>query len=140
METWFDNPSRKSLKKIAVAYHNSVERVCGLNQWDGSHVACETVGVNIFRHLHARRLIGFVYNLFSSSSPCIAQMRSYFRFRSNISETVAKIFSEDYQLMNVFCNPLCAIIARIYYVERNEPRLSDSRDANVTLYVDPSLG
>ena len=140
METWFHNRTRKSLKKIAVAYHNSVKRVCGLNQWDGNHVACETVGVNIFRHLHARRLIGFVYKLFSSSSPCISQMRSYFRYKSNISESVAKIFYEDYQLMNVFCNPLCAIIARIYHVERNEPRLSDLRNVNVTLYVDPSLG
>ena len=78
METWFHNVTKQSLKKVSVAYHRAVKRICGLNLWDSNHAACETVGVEIFQHLYAKRLIRFMYRLFSSCSPCTVHMRYYF--------------------------------------------------------------
>ena len=132
METWSHNLTKQSLRKVSVAYHGAVKRTCGMNKWDGNHVACETVGVDTFKHLHARRLISYTYALLNSRSPCLVHLSNYFRFMSQISSNVEKFFSDNYQLANVYSNPLCAVIARIQFVQRNEPRLSDLRNIYVS--------
>ena len=132
METWSHNLTKQSLRKVSVAYHGAVKRTCGMNKWDGNHVACETVGVDTFKHLHARRLISYTYALLNSRSPCLVHLSNYFRFMSQISSNVEKFFRDNYQLANVYSYPLCAVIARIQFVQRNEPRLSDLRNIYVS--------
>ena len=68
-----------------------------------------------------------MYRLLSSRSLCTVHMRYYFRFLSNISNNVKKLFWEHYQLIDVYRNPLCAIISRKKSVEKHEPRLSSFR-------------
>ena len=33
--------------------------IAGLCTWDSNHLACESVGVNIFRNLQAKRMFNF---------------------------------------------------------------------------------
>ena len=46
--TWSRNITKQSLRKISVAYHGAVKRTCGLNRWDGDHVACKSIGLDTF--------------------------------------------------------------------------------------------
>jgi len=128
IETWFHSLTKQSMRKISVAYHSAVKQICGLNKWDSNHTACNTVGVNIFKHLHARRMISFLFRVFSSCSPCTVHIKNYFRYISINGNNVDNFFRDNYELTNVYRNPLCAIIARIHFIERNEPRLSDLRN------------
>ena len=82
IESWWYKLTAASTNKIAVAYHNAVKKVAGLNVWDSNHVACEIVNVPIFKHLLAKRLITFLPGLQKSSNICVKRFNYYFRFNS----------------------------------------------------------
>ena len=90
------------------------------------HVACETVGVPIFKHLIAKRALVFFSQLINTKSPCVSPYRHYLRYNSYIKNNLSILFERNYQVRNFHSNPLCALIARINYVERTEPRRSDT--------------
>ena len=115
------------MSTISVANHGAVKRTCGTNKWESNHVAGESIGVDTFMHLHARRLISYTYAVLSSHSPCLTCLSNYFRFMSQISSNVERLFRDNYQLDNAYRNPLCAVFAMFQFVQRNEPRLSDLR-------------
>ena len=92
-----------------------------MNVWDSNHDACELMGVNIFRHLLAKRLITFWHRLIRSESKCLHNLKHYFRYNSHLAQKLNNIFMANYQV-DVLTNPLCAILARIDFVQRNEPR------------------
>ena len=121
IETWFEQIKCYELNKIGVSYHKAVKRLSGLNMWDSNHVACEIVQVPIFKHLMAKRLICFWHNLCNSKSPCLITLKYYFRFKAQLFYKISDLFARDYDV-DISLNPLCAILARIRFVERNEPR------------------
>ena len=121
IDTWFEKIKCHEINKISVSYHKAVKRACGLNVWDSNHEACETVGVPIFKHLLAKRLVCFWHNLCYSKSPCLAGLKYYFRYKAYLFQKISDLFSRDYDV-EISLNPLCAILARIVFVERNEPR------------------
>ena len=120
-ETWFD-ASNKDIHKISVTYHKAVKRCAGLNIWDSNHEACEIIKVYIFNHLLAKRLVCFLHSMISSSSPCLLPYRYYIRYDSGLYAFVSKLFFDKYNIDNIFANPLCAVLSRIGFVQRNEPR------------------
>ena len=121
-ETWLTSPYKKDLKKISVVYHKAVKRVARLNVWDSNHEACSIVKAPIFRHLIAKRSLCFFYSIIKSSSPCILPYRYFFRYESKFYVELKKLFFETYEVKDVFCNPLCSLLARIQFVQNNEPR------------------
>ena len=76
----------------------------------------------IFKHLVAKKLINFAFSLIPSNSPCLSSHKYYFRAYSNYGKEIKKLFYEKYQITDVFDNPLCAVIARIEFIQRTEPR------------------
>ena len=52
-------------------------------------------------------------------------LKYYFRYSSCIYRDVCKYFLRNYDVRNVADNSLCALKARIDFVQRNEPRLTD---------------
>ena len=38
----------KAFRNVSVGYHTAVKRIAELCTWDSNHLACESVGVNIF--------------------------------------------------------------------------------------------
>ena len=126
IESWYFKLKAKSLNKISVAYHKAVKRIAGLNVWDSNHVGCEIAKVPIFRHLFAKRLVNNFFSICESKSPCLRKFNYYFRYKSVMNTEVSKYFDKNYEISNLKVNPLCAILARIDFVQRTEPRSSYS--------------
>ena len=121
IETWFGKPKIFDLNRISVAYHKAVKRISGFNVWDSNHTACELVNVPIFKHLIAKRMICFWHNIIHSKSLCMTHLNYYFKYRSKIFMKIYNFFTHNYQV-DILQNPLCAILSRISFIERNEPR------------------
>ena len=120
IENWALAKSNKHMHRISVAYHKAVKRICSMNVWESNHGACKTADVNIFKHLYAKRRITFMFSLRDTKSPCILPLKYYYQFRSIAANATKSYFLNEYQLVDLFSNPLCAIHARIGFVERNE--------------------
>ena len=68
--------------RIAVAYRKALKRIRDMSLWDRNYDACETAGVSIFKHLHARRRVNFLFYLAISQIKCLSLLRYYFRFNN----------------------------------------------------------
>ena len=121
IETWIEKIYEYQLNRISIAYHKAVKRICDLNVWDSNHAACDTAGVMIFRHLWARRLVCFWHRMWHNISPCLVDLKYYFRYKSFLFARVYALFNDKYDV-NISTNPLCAIISRIIYVQIHEER------------------
>ena len=121
IENWNFGTSSYPIRKISVAYHKAVKRVSGMNVWQSNHDACKVAGVNTFKHLYAKRRVNFLFSLRDSKSPCLTSLRYYLCFQSFIRNQIVDYFRDVYEVPNLLENPLCAIRARIDFVERNEP-------------------
>ena len=125
IESWFYNMKKKSLFKISVAYNKAVKKIYFLKVWDSNHLACCSARVNIFCHMYAKRMITHNLSFFKSDSPCMYYLKYYFRYSSCIYRILCKYFLCNYDVHDVADNSLCALKARIDFVQRNEPRLTD---------------
>ena len=82
---------------------------------------CHVAGVSIFRHLQAKRYLGFMFSLLESLSPCLTRFKYFSRYGSRLCKAVSNIFSTVYNVNDVFENPLCALLARINFVQKHDP-------------------
>ena len=121
IDLWYDKIYAYQINTIAVAYHKAVKKICGLNVWDNNHNACDIAGVSIFKHLLAKRKLCFWQNLCKSKSACLSNLRYYCRYKSHMYLRLKELFRVNYQV-DISDNPLCALLARIKYLQRTEPR------------------
>ena len=121
IDLWFEKMKGYQLNKISVAYHKAVKSICKMNVWDNNHAACEIAGVPVFKHLLAKRLACFWHTICYSKSPCMANLKFYFRHKSHIAFKIESFILENYSV-NIRDNPLCTILSRIKFVEKSEPR------------------
>ena len=121
IEVWAEKLKGAQLHKISVAYHKAIKIICGLNQWDSNHVACDQAGLPIFRHLLAKRVISVWHRVCYSKSPCLANLKYYFRHKGLFTAKIEGWIFDNYAC-NIRDNPFCAMVARINYVQRTEPR------------------
>ena len=52
------------------------------------------------------------------------RLKYYFSYNSLIRKNITEIYVNDYDVTNIFDNDKSAIMFRIEYVEKNEPRRS----------------
>ena len=121
IDLWFEKMPDSHLDRVCIAYHKAIKRISGLNVWDSNHEACEMVGVQTFSHLRATRLVCFWHKLFHTKSVCLGNLNYYFGYKSQIYGKLKAMFMDNYSV-DILNNPLCAIKARISFVQRNEPR------------------
>ena len=94
---------------------------CGLNKWDGNHLARKILNVSIFEHLLAERIKTFYRRIISSTSTSLKELKYYYFSRSLLAVRLRKYFIEKHSIdidafgMNIIC-------ARIDFVQRTEPR------------------
>ena len=112
----------KDIRKVEIAYHKAVKKIAGLNVWDSNHLACERVGVNVFKHLLSRRLLNFYFSTINTECKMINKLKYHFMLSSKLHNTLKSYFSSLYDIDCLLGNDRSALIARIYFVERNEPR------------------
>ena len=120
LENWTLTGCKRDFQKLSITYHKAVKRICSMNVWESNHDACKIAEVHIFKHLYAKRRAAFMYSLLKSNSPCVLPLRNYFQLKSFAVESFREYFLQEYQLSDVFSNPLCAVYSRINFVEKNE--------------------
>ena len=96
--------------------------MCNLNRWESNHYACELLNVDVFIHLQAKRMFKFCVSVMSARSRIFKMLRYYLNYQSMIKSRVRNIFNDDYNIIDVFLNDSDAVIARIDFVQKNEPR------------------
>ena len=125
IELWYNFLENKNVfKKCSIAYHGAIKKLCKMNKWDSNHEACFLSNQQIFNHLLVKRTFRFYLSLINSKSPCLKDFKYYFRFQSVLYSRVRSIFDIVYGVRDIFDNPICAIMSRIDFIERNEERSS----------------
>jgi hypothetical protein len=120
-ETWYDGLAKpKVLYGISVAYHAAVKRVVGLSKWHNNHDACIDAKLPIFKHFISSRIVSHLFSLSFSDSPCLVDLKNYFKNYSELFLNVKSHFLTKYGVDDIFNNCLAALKARINYVQRNE--------------------
>ena len=112
------------MNRISVVYHKSIKKILNMNTWDSNHLACEILGVNLFTHLQAKRMYNYYRSVLKSKNGVLIKSKYYWQFYSDIRTNIERIFRCDYDVEDVFNNVDDAILSRVDFVERNEPRTS----------------
>ena len=123
-ELWYNEITINSrFNKISIMYHKAIKRISGLTPWDSNHEASEIAGIPLFKHFLALKILKFLFSTQIKTTGClIANLKLYIKYSSNISKSVSVLFDKIYNVNNIFNNDLSALISRIFYVQRNEPR------------------
>ena len=121
MEFWSDfSGSINVFDQLTIFYHKAVKRIAGLPMWESNHLACSMTSLPIFKHYVNLRLVNFLFNVSNSKSPCVAPLKSYFRFDSYFKCNICKIFKDIYDVDDIFDQDIGALRARIDFVQRHE--------------------
>ena len=78
----------------------------------------------ILLYLQAKRMFNSYLSIVNSKNKSMLSLTYYFCYNSFIRQYVSEIFLNDYDVVDVFDNDKSAIMSRIDYIERNEPRRS----------------
>ena len=107
---------------MSVSYHKAVKKIAHMAPWQSNHEACEKVKVNIFKHMVNKRILNHFFNLLWSNNVMIGRLKYFFRYRSELKQKLQKTFEDIYDVNNFLNNDKCALISRIDYIEKREPR------------------
>ena len=120
---WFEQKiNNNKINKISIVFHKAIKKIAGLLPWDSNHQACSIVGINVFKHFLAKRLFNQFVSIINSKNEIMSKLKYFFIFRSHFKVSLEKMFEEKYDVMNFVVNDQQALLARIDFVERNEPR------------------
>ena len=122
-ELWFSNKWCKlQYDQLKVAYHNGVKRIRNLRYWQSSHMACEDAGVLTFSHLVNLRQYNFIWRMINKPNFYTSLIKPHLLFQSTQVLEVETCFSTIYDVPYLWDNDKEAIKARIFFVDRHEPR------------------
>ena len=125
IETWYSKLcSPTHFRRMSVAYHKAIKQMCGMKFWESNHAACEKLNVDIFRHLLTKRCLRHFLGLLNRGSPCIANLRYYFKVESTFVSQLVDTFRDIYGVVNCFSNDCDALFSRINFIQCTEPRSS----------------
>ena len=120
---WFDEVVKtKDVRKVEVGYHRAIKKVAGMNEWNSNHDACEMTGNLIFKHMLSKRMLNFYFSVIGSKCKLVTNLRYYFLLESALYNTVKCRFMLIYNVNDIIENDRAALMSRIYYVQRTEPR------------------
>ena len=55
--------SQKQYKRMPVTFHKAIKQICVMKFWDSNHVACDSLNLDVFKHLLAKRCYNFFVRL-----------------------------------------------------------------------------
>ena len=123
LNLWFEEtPKVRDMKKLEIAYHKAIKRVANMHVWQSNHEACEVVGTNIFKHMMSKRFINYYYTVINSKCRMIGKFKYFLMLNSQLYKSVKNRMHRMYAVSPMLNNDKSALISRIYFVERNEPR------------------
>ena len=74
----------KAYHNVFVGYHKAVKKIAGLCTWDSNHLECESVGVNICRHLQSKNYSFLLNDSIASENKSMINFKYHFRYKSFI--------------------------------------------------------
>ena len=120
-ELWSSNLNKRgSFDSISVAYHNALKKILNLSKWHNNHLAAEMSNMLLFKHFLSEKIVCHFISIVRNPSPCLRELKTYLLYKSSMSLHVRNHFMNVYSINNILLQPLCAIKARIKYVQRNE--------------------
>ena len=130
---WFEEKIKSGdMKEISIGYHKAIKRLAGMHVWDSNHAACERIDVNIFKHLLNKRLLKFYFDVINSRCTVVKNLRYYFMLSSSLYFRVSMIFENSFNVDGLYRNDNMALLSRVHFVERNEPRFNHIHDLSGT--------
>ncbi len=114
-ELWFDKMNaKKEFNRCAIEYHKSIKRMAKQSPWSGNRDSCERLELPIFKHMINAKILNFYMNILNSDSPCLINLKSYYRSKSFIKIGLCRIFVAEYGVADIFDNDIMALNARIF--------------------------
>ena len=97
---------KKDLNNIPVIYHKAIKRICSRNSYDSNHECLKYAHLPVFEHFLAIKIVCYAHRLFTSKSPCLLIHKHYMKYNSVFRSSLGVFFNENYEVTNVFDNPL----------------------------------
>ena len=120
---WFQHEIKNVfVRKLEVAYHKAIKRVLGMDFWRSNHDACELMNIDLFKHFLTKRMINFYFSAISSNCRMFIKLRYHFMLSSRLFISLKHRFRKFYQIKDIIGNDKDALLARIDFIQRNEPR------------------
>ena len=120
---WFDqNLTSNYTKKLEIAYHKAIKKILKLEMWRSNHNACEQMGVYIFKHLLSKRLVNFYFSASNSNCKMFIRLKYHFMLSSRLYEALKHRFQQLYLVNDIIGNDKNALLSRISFIQRHEPR------------------
>ena len=90
--------------------------------WESNHAACEKLSLEVLRHLLAKLCLRNFLSLLNCGSPCIANLRYYFKVESAFVSQLFDTFRDIYGVINWFSIDCVAPFSRINFIQCTEPK------------------
>ena len=120
---WFYNfGTKKNLDQFAVAYHKAIKKILRIPYGASNHDCCELVDMLTFKHFLNLKKIKFLFGIFNTSSNFISKSLMFLKMNSVFLSEMDSVFNDVYSITDILDNDLDAIISRIFYIDRREPR------------------
>ena len=103
-------------------YHKAIKKVEGLEVWRNNHDACERMGIVIFKHFFTKRMLNFYFSVISSKCKMVQKLKYHFMLSSQLYKFLKHRFQNMHEVNELLGNDKNALIARVSFVQRNEPR------------------
>ena len=110
LETWSLKLHKKCLNNTSEVYHKAFKRICGRNSYDNNNECLEYVHFPTYKHFLDRKPFFFIKD-FSSKSPCFIIHKHCLKYNFVFRNSLESFFSENYQVISMFDNPLCSILS-----------------------------
>ena len=114
-------------KSFEIGYHKAIKKMLNVPWGVSNHDACEALQLLTFKNFIHANQIKFIFRIFNSSNKpnCFIDKCSMFLKRhSAFLNNIVNIFKDFYNIDNIFSNDLDALLSRIFYVQKHEPRSS----------------
>ena len=121
VDLWLkDRGSTNAFGNFAVAYHKAIKKILGLSTHESNHYACQEAELFIFKHLINKFRINTALRLVYSPCNYFRKNMSFLKISSVFIKSVEELARDTYDIDLIWENDLCAINARIAYVQNHE--------------------
>lgn len=121
-ELWYNRRgSLTTFKHNSIFYHAALKKILNVPKYFSNHIVCSVLNMMTFEHFINFRKTKFLFQILKSNSPCFNVHKFYFLNYSYHVNYINDIWTNVYDVNNVFANDIDALLARIYFIQKHEP-------------------
>ena len=120
---WFGNfRCKRQLDQFAVGYHKAIKKILKVPYGASNHDCCEILGLLTFKHFLNSARLKFILRILKIPCVFISKIVPFLKIKSICFNELELLFKDVYNVNNILDNDKEALIARIFYIDRREPR------------------